>query len=40
MSRIPMTDRLRFSDNFTATTEWLAMAAIVAAAVIAVVLGI
>jgi hypothetical protein len=35
-----MTARLRFSDTFTATTEWLAMAAIIAAAAIAVVLGI
>lgn len=40
MSRIPMSDRLRFSDTFAATTEWLAMAAIVAVAMIAVVLGI
>ncbi|HTZ79185.1 MAG TPA: hypothetical protein VMC10_14815 [Stellaceae bacterium] len=40
MSRIQVPERLRLPETFTATTEWLAMAAIVAAAVIAVLMGI
>jgi len=43
MSRFPLaslTDRLRFSDTVIATTEWAMITAIIAAAALAVVLGL
>jgi len=40
MSRFPLTDRLRMSETFAATTEWLTMATVLVAAAAAVLLGL
>jgi len=40
MSRFPVTGRLRLSETFTATTEWLTMAIVIGAAALAVLLGV
>jgi hypothetical protein len=40
MSRFPATDRFRLSETFTATTEWLTMGIVIAAAALAVLRGV